>query len=85
MTRYRPDPGSLITVYYDDSTAAVWKIVNYLSGDRVRTELVAGSKEFMRRTNKYNPGAVQPGFTIAISTLDLEPPNEMLVLALASR
>ncbi len=82
--RYRPKPGSLLTVYYDNSTAAVWEIVDYLSGDRVNVRLVTGSKNFMRRANKHHPGAVQPGFTIAISSLNLEPPNEMLVLALAA-
>jgi hypothetical protein len=82
VDRYLPEPGSLLTVSYSDDseTAAVWKIVKYLSRDRVRVELVVGSHKFMHRANKY--GNVNPGFSITISSLNLEPANEMLTLAL---
>lgn len=76
---YRPEPGSLLSFDYDGAgTAAAWKIVKYLSGDRVEVELVIGSEEFSRRSK------ITPGFKIPISSLTLEPPNEMLVLALFS-
>lgn len=78
---YKPPVGSLLTTY-EGNAAALWKIVDYLSGDRVTVKLVNGSPEFMRRVNKY--GRIKPDFRIHVSSLSLEPPNEMLVLALAA-
>jgi hypothetical protein len=84
MTHYQPEPGSLLTTFYGGDTAAVWEILEYLSGDRVSVRLVSGTEEWWSRVNKHSD-SVKPGFTIPISSLNLEPPNEMLVLALAAQ